>query len=93
MGKVTTGGNHQPGADVPEDVQLPVQENVQEPAEEEPAPEEPAAEAADDDRPDYSAYATRDLIALCKERGVPYSGPSGTLPKAELVARLTAQEG
>lgn len=61
-----------------------VQDNVQE------SPEDAPAEA--DDKPDYSAYAVRDLIDLCKERGITYSGPSGTLPKGTLVARLSEND-
>lgn len=55
------------------------------------APEAQGAES-DEEQPDYSAYAVRDLVDLCKERGVAYSGPSGTLSKADLVARLVTQD-
>lgn len=74
-------------------VQEPEQENVQDdvpaPATEDvELPAEPAEE-----KPDYNAYSVKDLIELCKARGIPFSGPSGSLPKAELVSRLQAAEG
>jgi len=92
---------------VQEPVQEPVQDTVPEPeqpaqpepeqtVQPEPEPEkapEPELAAGDDDKPDYSAYAIRDLVDLCRERGIQYSGPGGTLPKDVLVARLTEQAG
>lgn len=50
-------------------------------------PEEKAAEVEGD----YSTYTVRDLVEACKERGLSYSGPNGTLAKDELVARLNEQ--
>lgn len=41
---------------------------------------------------DYSTYTVRDLVRECQERGISYSGQSGTLPKADLIARLSGQE-
>lgn len=56
-----------------------------------PAAEEtvPAASDNTDAASDYSSYSVRDLVELCKARGIAYSGPAGTLPKDALAARLS----
>jgi hypothetical protein len=47
-----------------------------------------AGPVTEDGTTDYNALAVKDLVELCKARGLSYSGTSGTLTKAELVARL-----
>lgn len=71
----------------PVSAQVAVHQPAREPVAEEPAP---AGETVvtEDEKTDYSAYAVRDLVDLCKERGISYSGPAGVLPKPALVARL-----
>jgi hypothetical protein len=87
---------------VQEPVQENVQENVQEPEREQEPADEPVpddvpvsdsvdAPVAEDDKPDYNAYAVKDLIQLCKDRGISYSGMAGVLSKSELVDRLNEQ--
>lgn len=49
----------------------------------------PAASDNTDAASDYSSYSVRDLVELCKARGIAYSGPAGTLPKDALAARLS----
>jgi hypothetical protein len=47
----------------------------------------------DDGKTDYNALAVKDLVELCKARGIAYSGTSGTLTKDELATRRKAQDG
>lgn len=90
----------EPGYAPPADEVAPtenVQPHVQETVQEEPVPDVPEPEPAqegdgDDSEPDYAAYSVRDLVELCRARGLAFSSGSGMLAKADLVARLTEYE-
>jgi hypothetical protein len=99
MPKVTSGGFSDQTLPVQDELPFPdeavpvVEDNSEHDPDRGNGPDPVADEAVPDEQEadaGYSSYSVRDLVELCKARGVAYSGPAGTLPKDALAARLSA---